>query len=31
MEETSWIPAENFDDETRLQEDLQRDKPQESK
>ena len=31
MKEASWILAENFDDQTRLQEDLQRDKPQENK
>ena len=29
MEEASWIPDENFDDQTRLQEHLQCDKPQE--
>ena len=31
MEEASWIPAENFDDQDRLQEDLLRDQPTEEK
>ena len=31
MEEASCIPVENFDGQTYLQEDLQRDKPQEDK